>query len=261
MDEMETGLSATEMADLAALADGSLPAERRAAVEARVAASSELQEALARQRRAVAATADLAAEPTPASLSTIGERPSRDRARRSRRLMPRLAGAGALAAGIAVAVVAVVALSGGPTAPTVADAARLAQSKPTAPPPTRLGHGRPDLALAVEGVEFPDLARAYGWRPVGVHRGELDGRRAAVVYYRKGSATIAYAIVAAPGLAQPSGAPVTVRRGTAFRAIRVNGRPAVTWRRAGHTCVLTGPISHRELLTLASWRGGGQLRY
>src|SRR5438067_2320366 len=43
-----------EIAELAALADGSLAPERRAALEARVAASSELVDRLAEQRRAVA---------------------------------------------------------------------------------------------------------------------------------------------------------------------------------------------------------------
>ena len=43
-----------ETAELAALADGSLPPERRAALEARVAASSELTERLREQQRAVA---------------------------------------------------------------------------------------------------------------------------------------------------------------------------------------------------------------
>jgi anti-sigma-K factor RskA len=43
-----------EIAELAALADGSLPPERRAALEARVAASSELADRLAEQERAVA---------------------------------------------------------------------------------------------------------------------------------------------------------------------------------------------------------------
>jgi hypothetical protein len=45
--------SAQEIAELAALADGSLPPERRAALEARVAASSELADRLAEQERAV----------------------------------------------------------------------------------------------------------------------------------------------------------------------------------------------------------------
>src|SRR5512133_4387101 len=58
-----------ELAELAALADGSLPPERRAALEARVAASSELADRLAEQERAVTLTRTAAAEvEAPASL-------------------------------------------------------------------------------------------------------------------------------------------------------------------------------------------------
>ena len=63
MDEIGSGLSTEEMAELCALADGTLPAERRAAVEARVAASPELLEILKRQRLALAAVETLADEP------------------------------------------------------------------------------------------------------------------------------------------------------------------------------------------------------
>src|SRR6476620_3920816 len=51
-----------EIAELAALADGSLSPERRAALEARVAQSSELAELLAEQERAVSFARSAAAE-------------------------------------------------------------------------------------------------------------------------------------------------------------------------------------------------------
>jgi anti-sigma factor RsiW len=51
-----------EIAELAALADGSLAPERRAALEARVAASSELADRLAEQQRAVGLARSAAAE-------------------------------------------------------------------------------------------------------------------------------------------------------------------------------------------------------
>ena len=51
-----------EAAELAALADGSLAPERRAAVEAHVAASPELAERLAEQKRAIAYTQQAAAD-------------------------------------------------------------------------------------------------------------------------------------------------------------------------------------------------------
>lgn len=68
MDEIRSGLSTEEMAELCALADGTLPAERRAAVEARVAASPELQEILKRQRLALAAVDTVSDVPMPPSL-------------------------------------------------------------------------------------------------------------------------------------------------------------------------------------------------
>jgi len=51
-----------ELAELAALADGTLPPERRAALEERVAASTELAEQLAEQERAVSYARSAAAE-------------------------------------------------------------------------------------------------------------------------------------------------------------------------------------------------------
>src|SRR5437764_15235645 len=88
-------LSSEEMADLCSLADGTLPAERRSEVEARVAASPELQELLERQRQAVLATQMLAAEErVPEPLQATLETRARDLGAgrgRSRRLVPRVA--------------------------------------------------------------------------------------------------------------------------------------------------------------------------
>ena len=71
-----------ELAELAALADGSLAPERRAAVEARVAADPELADRLAEQRRAIALAQSAAAEveAPPALRARIERRP---RARRA----------------------------------------------------------------------------------------------------------------------------------------------------------------------------------
>jgi len=91
-----------ELAELAALADGSLAPERRAALEARVAASPELADRLAEQQRAVALASSAAAEvEAPAALRTRV-----DAQRRDRRLPrpSRLVAIGAAAAVVAVAV-------------------------------------------------------------------------------------------------------------------------------------------------------------
>jgi hypothetical protein len=255
MSDAVSGLSEREIAELAALADGTLPAERRAEVEARIAASPELLDTVERQRQAVAATQALSAELPPASLvETVEALRSRRGARRPRaqRLVPRLALAGGLAA--AVAVVAAVLLSGGPGGPTVADAARLASKPPNAPAPPPLGKGSTKLALDVQGVSFPNLARWAGWHTVGVRRGRVDGRYATVVFYGKDGRRIAYVIVAGSELSWPSEAQVTTRAGVQYRVLRLNGRLAVTWPRGGHTCVLTGRATRAELLKFASWK-------
>jgi anti-sigma factor RsiW len=260
MTDAVPSLSDRQMAELAALADGTLPIERRAAVEAWVAASPELQELLDRQRRALAATQALAEEPMPESLRAAIDTPRRGQDVRrgwGRRLAPRLALAGALA--VVVAVVAAL-LSGGPGAPTVAEAARVAERAPSGPAPRPL-EGGTQLALDVEEVVFPDLLESYGWRAVGVRHDEVDGRDATTVFYEKDGEQIAYVIVAGQGLPRPSGSPSTTRDGVLFHTLQLDGRLAVTWRRLGRTCILVGPVPRDELLTLASWRGDGTLRY
>jgi anti-sigma factor RsiW len=247
VSDVASGLSEQELADLCALADGTLPADRRAEVEARVAASAELQELLERQRQAVLATQALATEEVPDSLRAAVE--SRPRASRRRRLVPRIALAGAAA--VAAAVVAAVVLSGGPGAPTVADAASLATKPATGPAPASAGKSR--LAVGVGGVSFPDLARAYGWKPLGVRHGRVDGREATVVVYGKGQRRLGYVIVAGEALSRPAGAQTSVIDGVEYQTLRLNDLLAVTWRRGGHTCVLIGQAPRAELIRLASW--------
>jgi anti-sigma-K factor RskA len=104
-------LGGQEIAELAALADGSLGPERRAALEARVAASSELADRLAEQERALAlarsAVADVEA---PAGLR---RRIEAQRHARRRQAPRRLVAAGAFATALVAAVVAVVVVTSG----------------------------------------------------------------------------------------------------------------------------------------------------
>jgi anti-sigma factor RsiW len=242
------GLSSEEMAELCALADGTLAAERRDEVEARVAASPELQEVVERQRQAVLAVRALAEEEVSGSLQAAvgagaGWRP--------RRPVLRLAVAGAAA--VAAAVVAAVVLTGGPGAPTVADAARLGTQPATEPAPSAAGEAATKLAVAVDGVPFPNLARFAGWRAVGVRHGRIGDRNATVVVYRKDGRRLGYVIVAGAGLVRPSAAEATVIRRVEYQTLQLSGRLAVTWRRGGRTCVLLGQATRRELLRLASW--------
>ena len=253
MADMICDMSEREMADLCAFADGSLPARRRAEIEARLAASPHLRELVERQRLSLAATRTLAAEPLPASLAARIESgaPSR-KARRGRGgLALALSAAGVLAV---VALFFILSLSGGPAAPSVADAAQLAITAPSGPPPPAVA-GTTQLAADVQGLPFPDLSREYGWRAVGMRKGRVGGRDATVVYYAKDGRRVGYAIVAGPALPRPGNGASTTLDGVQYQTLSLRGRPVVTWRRLGHTCVMIGNTSRGELLTLASWRG------
>jgi anti-sigma factor RsiW len=259
-----------ELADLCALADGSLPVERRAKVEARIAASPRLTAMLERQRCALTATAMVADEPVPATLTATVEAAvarARGGARpvprtdwwQGRRLAWRLSAVGAFAAVVALALV--LTLSSGPAGPSVAAAAQLALKPAVGPAPAALGTSHTQLVTQVEGLAFPDYAKAFGWQASGVRHGRVGDRSATVVTYSKAGRHIAYAIVAGAALPQPSGAATTVIGGVQFQTVSFAGRPAVTWRRLGHTCVLIGAAPRAELLALASWRAGGTENY
>jgi hypothetical protein len=242
------------LADVTALADGTLAPSRRAEVERRVASSPELQATLERQRRALAAVR-AAAVPAPSSLrARVGARA----APRRRAVAPTVGlAAAAAAAGLVLALV----LPGGSEAPSVASAAGLASREPTGGPPPRYDDS-PLLDREVGGIHFPRWQERFGWRATGVRPDRLAGREATTVYYGHEGSRIGYTIVGGSALAEPSGWSRATRAGTRLRAGRLGSRTVVTWRRKGQTCVLSGRgVSTRTLLALAAWRAGGGIEY
>jgi hypothetical protein len=236
----------TELAELSALADGTLPANRRAEVQARIAASPELSALYERERRVVAALHQArASDRAPAAL--------RARIEASRPKPAALA---------AVALALVLALpSGAPGGPSVSDAAALAARGPMqlAPAPDP-ANPRGRLYQNVGEVYFPNWSTSFGWRAVGARTDQLQGHQAVTVYYEWHGVRIAYTIVSAPALAQPA-AHRTVLNGTELRTLTLNGRLVVTWREDGDTCVLSGSgISAAELQKLAAWSGRTEAR-
>jgi hypothetical protein len=257
-DSSHRGLDERTRRELASLADGSLEGHPRAELEARLAASPTLRSAVERQRAGAAALRGLSLE-TPGSLRTriAAEAPTSPR----RLPRPRFAVGGALAGAAAVAVALVLILSAGSDAPTVVEAARLADRPSTAP--VAVERSNPKLLAAnVEGVPFPNLSKKFGWRQAGIRSDRLGDRDARTVLYEHDGKRIAYTIVSGDGIAAPSDASATRRNGVTLHALGDRGRRVVTWWRDGRTCVLSASgVGDRELLALASWKGDGAVPF
>jgi len=246
--------------ELAALADGSLAPDRRAAVEAFVESSPELGDRLAEQERAFALVRGASATVE----APAGVRARVDEMRRpaaSRRRPRGLAWAGGFAAAAAaVAAVVLLVLPGGAGGPSVAQAASLATRPPTAVAP----HAASPTLLAVteDGVPFPYWAKKFGWKATGVRVDTLRGRHVTSVYYEKKGSTIVYSIVSGRALPRPPSSSRLRRESTEYRVLTIGGRLVVTWERRGRTCVLSATgVPAAKLMKLASWNGKGSVPF
>jgi hypothetical protein len=190
----------------------------------------------------------------------LRERIEADRARARPALRRRrLALGGSLAGLVAAALLAVILATpaSGPAGPSVAQAAELATlpATGTAPSVDSAHHGL--LKRSVGGVSYPSWQYEFPWRASGVREDRLHGRRAVTVFYDSPThVRIGYTIVAGKALGEPAG---TSRGQGAERYVvmRRGSRTVVTWRRGGHTCILSGPaaVPVERLLALASWSG------
>jgi hypothetical protein len=249
-----TNLLRDAESELAALADGSLTAERSACALARVRDSSELRAALAEQRRAIELTAAVDVQ-APASLHRRVEAmvPSR----RARGLATRRIGfAAAAAAALAAGAVAIGLSGGGSSGLSVQGAAALTLSHATMPAPAESTTHRAQLDASVGGIPFPYWEERFGWRGSGARSDRLAGRAVTTVFYSdtKGR-RIGYTIVSGRAPATHGG--TLIRRwGVPYRLLSHDGATVVTWQRGGHLCVVSGRgVSARTLLHLASWSG------
>jgi anti-sigma factor RsiW len=251
----ESTLSDRELADLSALADGSLDPSRREAVQSWISASPERTALFERERRAVELLHRArATDRAPLSLKQRIEAQRPSATVRTRR---RAGYGGVFAAGLAVIALALVLIlpSGTPGAPSVSQAAALALRGAAAPAPgTDPDQPGVKLAQKVGDVYFPDWTRSFGYHAVGQRVDTINGRKAVTVYYERGGERVAYTIIEAPALTQPN-APVTTLNNTELRTLSLGGRQVVTWRRDNHTCVLsaTSAVPLSELHRLAAW--------
>ncbi len=255
--------------ELAALADGTLPAARREQLLAQVADSPELSDALDRQRHAVAIVGSLETVEAPSLLrrsietlaapdgqpasARVDSRRSRPR-RSSLRLLPRLAAGVALAAAAAVAV-ALALTAGGASTPTVLEASSLALRPSTQPAPAESPHNPNLLAASAEGIPYPYWGGRLGWRAAGARTDTVAGRTVTTVFYTHRGARVGYSIVSGSALPVPAPSAAIERRGVRFHVARAADPTVVTWREAGHTCILTArTVGVRTLVHLAAWK-------
>lgn len=219
-----TGHDAQEAPELAALADGSLAPDRRAALEAKIAASPALAERLAEQQRALTLASDAAAsvEAPPSLRARIEAHRSTQSSRRPRRL--------ALAA---VAAAAVVAVAVGVTV-SVSDGSSAAFEAALAP-----------TALAPDaGGRATFTKTASGWR-IGLDASGLP-RLAGGRFYQAWLADTAGVLV--PVGTFNEGKSVTLWSGVspqAFRTLTVTRERADGDQRSSGERVLAGAIHER----------------
>jgi hypothetical protein len=237
MHRDDRNVTRSDQAELAALADGSLTGERRGEALHRIGESEELKALADEQALAVGLTRDASAVRAPASLRTAVRRLGTARPARMRRRA-------LLAAAAAVAVVAAIVAVSLPAdrgEPSFQRATAFGAQASTMPAPAR-DPARPAYLLpGVAGVSHPNWTRDYGFAAVGSRDDDFAGRRAVTVFYAGRSGDrIGYTIVTGRPLDVPRPVETVVRRGIAIDVLRTSGRRVVTWRRAGHTCILSG---------------------
>jgi hypothetical protein len=184
---------------------------------------------------------------------------------RARAARGRRRAAGALSAFAAAAAAVSLALAGAFTAgaPSVAQAAQLAQRPAQAPAPAGQDGSTTLPRLRAAGLPYPYWEDRFGYRATGVRRDQLAGRTATTVFYTDARGRqVAYTIVS--GAALPPGAHTdrAVLDGVALRSLVTRGHVVVTWLRDGHTCVLTGVGTSQSVLErLAAWGGATDAVY
>lgn len=172
---------------------------------------------------------------------------------------PLLAGAVASLAAMILAVVLLLSSGDGGGAPSVQQASALALGASTQSAPRESSSAPGHLTISADGIAYPYWGRRFGWHAAGARTDTVGGRTVTTVFYSSTSSgatrRIGYAIVGGPALAIPTAGHAASWHGVRFQVLRSGGATVVTWRRAGHTCILAGSgVSSRTLLTLANWR-------
>ena len=254
MDENMSHEPQPPEAELARLADGSLPEASAAELSEQVGRSPALASALAQQQRALAIVSSVQ-QPAPDSLHRwLDEQTQPAAQRRSRRPRLRLAFAMPLATALAaVVVLALVLAGGGSSAPTLQQTTHLALAAAVYPAPGEARGNPGALSDSAGGIPFPYWDRTLGWHAVGSRVDKLRGRTVITVFYTGADGRrVGYAIVSGAPL-KVSGGVSSTDGGVKYTLLRYGTARLVTWERNGHTCVIAGrTVSNWTLLRLAT---------
>jgi hypothetical protein len=214
--------------ELAALADGTLGAERRREIENQLGNSGLIRESIHRQRAAIELTREIEVPASDALHTRVAEMSAKAAPRKRSKLA--IGGFATAAAAALVVLALVVTSSGGPSVDqVVATAAQGATSDAPAKDPSNSKM----LDVSVGSVQFPTWENDGGWWATGARSDDLDGRNVETVFYENGDgATMKYSVV--------GGAPIdSLDSASAHYEMTGSGDTRrIVWRAGGHTCII-----------------------
>jgi anti-sigma factor RsiW len=220
--------------ELAAMADGSLSADRRREIEDQLHETSDAHESIDAQRSAVELIRGIDVDAPQSLDDSVARMIEKPKPQKRRFAVPALATASAFAVAIALVIVL-------PSGPSVDSAAKLAAAGPQSPAPTTTD--RRWLDVSVGSIQFPNWKDNRGLVTYGKRTDQLDGRTAKTVFYRDAQRrSVAYTIV--------DGKPLT-KQDSDYEVTVGDGVSRVVWTRDGHTCILVSrdlPTSTLETL-------------
>jgi hypothetical protein len=147
--------------------------------------------------------------------------------------------------------------TGGSTgAPTVLQASGAGLRTATGAAPAENPYNPHLLAASAAGIDYPYWGGKLGWRAVGARTDTIGGRTVTTVFYTNSRARrIGYSIVSGAALEIPAGGSSVQRHGVSFHVLGHANPTILTWREAGHTCILTARgVGAGTLMRLATWR-------